>query len=147
MARETILVVDDSEEMVRFLEDLLTPQGYRVISTGDGKSGLTMAVARKPDLIMLDMSMPRMTGMEMLKALRQTECQAPVIFMTMHGSESIAVEAFRLGVRDYLPKPFSIEDALEAVNGALQETRLAREKEELTRNLIAAETVRQTVVT
>lgn len=148
MAHENILVVDDSTQMVRFLDDyVLAPQGYHVISASNGKSGLEIAVVQKPDLIMLDMSMPRMTGMEMLTALRQTECRAPVIFMTMHGSESIAVEAFRLGVRDYLAKPFTVEEAQHAVDRALQETRLAREKDELARNLIAAETVRQTVVT
>ena len=148
MAHETILVVDDSAEMVGFLREyILSPQGYRMLSAGDGQTGLEMAVAHKPDLIMLDMSMPRMTGMEMLAALRQTDCRAPVIFMTMHGSEIVAVEAFRLGVRDYLAKPFTVEEVQQAVDRALQETRLAREKEELTRNLIAAETVRQTVVT
>jgi len=148
MAHETILIVDDSTEMVRFLKGyVLEPQGYQVVSAADGKSGLEMAVAQKPDLIILDMSMPRMTGMEMLTALRQTDCKAPVIFMTMHGSEGIAVEAFRLGVRDYLAKPFTIEEVQQTVDRALQETRLAREKEELTRNLITAETVRQTVVT
>lgn len=148
MAHETILVVDDSPDMVDFLRKyVLAPQGYRAISATDGQTGLDMAVSQKPDLIMLDMSMPRMTGMEMLTALRQTNCQAPVIFMTLHGSESIAVEAFRLGVRDYLSKPFTAEEAQETVDRALQEKRLAREKEKLTHNLIAAETARQTVVT
>jgi two-component system NtrC family sensor kinase len=148
MAHETILVVDDSPEMVDFLREyVLTPQGYRAISATDGQTGLDMAVSQEPDLIMLDMSMPRMTGMEMLTALRQTNCQAPVIFMTLHGSESIAVEAFRLGVRDYLSKPFTAEEAQQTVDRALQEKRLAREKEKLTHNLIAAETARQTVVT
>jgi DNA-binding response OmpR family regulator len=148
MPHETILIVDDSAEMVRFLKEyVLVPQGYRVIHASNGASGLEAAVRHHPDLIMLDMSMPRMTGMEMLNALRQTDCQAPVIFMTLHGSESIAVEAFRLGVRDYLAKPFTAEEAQQAVEQALAETRLAREKAELTRNLIAAETARQTVVT
>ncbi len=148
MPRETILVVDDSAEMVQFLKEyVLVPQGYRVVHASNGASGLEAAVRHKPDLIMLDLSMPRMTGMEMLKALRRTDCLAPVIFMTMHGSESIAVEAFRLGVRDYLPKPFTAEQAQQAVERALTETRLAHEKAELTRNLIAAETARQTVVT
>ena len=148
MPHETILVVDDSAEMVQFLKEyVLVPRGYRVVHASNGTSGLEAAVRHKPDLIMLDLSMPRMTGMEMLKALRQTDCLAPVIFMTMHGSESIAVEAFRLGVRDYLAKPFTAEQAQQAVERALAETRLAREKAELTRNLIAAETARQTVVT
>jgi len=86
MPHETILVVDDSAEMVQFLKEyVLVPRGYRVVHASNGTSGLEAAVRHKPDLIMLDLSMPRMTGMEMLKALRQTDCLAPVIFMTMHG--------------------------------------------------------------
>jgi DNA-binding response OmpR family regulator len=148
MAHETILIVDDSSDIVEFLgQYVLVPSGYKVTSAADGQSGLNMALKHSPDLIMLDMSMPRMDGMEVLTALRRAESKTPVIFMTMHGSETIAVEAFRLGVRDYLVKPFTIEEVQRAVDHALQETRLTREKEELTRNLIAAETVRQTVIT
>jgi DNA-binding response OmpR family regulator len=148
MSNETILVVDDSAEIVRALKEyMLVPLGYQVISAADGRSGLKLAISRQPDLIMLDMQLPFMDGLEVLKALRQDGCQAPVIFMTMHGSESIAVEVFRLGVRDYLAKPFTIEEVQQAVDRALQETRLVHEREELTRNLIASETVRQTAVT
>jgi CheY-like chemotaxis protein len=148
MPNETILVVDDSIEIVRVLREyMLTPLGYQVISAADGQSGLDMALRHTPDLIMLDMHMPRMGGVEVLTALRQTDCQAPVIFMTMHGSEGIVAEVFRLGVRDYLAKPFTIIEVQQAVDRALQETRLIREREELTRNLIASETVRQTAVT
>jgi two-component system NtrC family sensor kinase len=147
IAHETILVVDDSPEIMCFLERILTPLGYNVIGATDGQSGLDTSIAHTPDLIMLDMKMPRMTGLEMLTALRQTGCQTPVIFMTVHGSENIAVEAFRLGVRDYLTKPFAIEEVQQAVDHALQEARLRREEEELAHNLVAAETVRQTVVT
>lgn len=148
MPNETILVVDDSEEIVRVLTDyMLIPLGYRVITASNGRKGLELAVSRRPDLIMLDMQMPIMGGLEVLTALRQTDCQAPVIFMTMHGSESIVVEVFRLGVRDYLAKPFTVEEVQQAVDRALQESRLLREREDLTRNLIASETVRQTAVT
>lgn len=148
MPNETILVVDDSVEIVRILKEyMLIPLGYQVISAADGRSGLNLAVSRQPDLIMLDMHMPLMGGVEVLTALRQTDCQAPVIFMTMHGSESIVAEVFRLGVRDYLAKPFTVEEVQQAVDRALQETRLMREREELTRNLIASETIRQTAVT
>jgi len=96
---------------------------------------------------MLDMNMPRLTGIEMLPELRQTDYVDPVIFMTIYGSEQIAVEAFRLGVRDYLPKPFIIDEAQSAVNRLLRESRLAREKDQLKNNLVVEETVRQTVVT
>lgn len=148
MANETILVVDDSREIVRVVQEhMLTPLGYQVIHGLDGRQGLHLAVERHPDLILLDMNMPHMTGMEMLRALRQTDCTAPVIFMTMHGSESVAVEAFRLGVCNYLMKPFTAEEIQLAVDEALRATRLAREKAELEHSIIATETVRQTTVT
>jgi CheY-like chemotaxis protein len=148
MPNETILVVDDSAEIVHFLKQyVLVPAGYTVLTAGDGQSGLEMAVNYNPDLIMLDMSMPRLNGLQMLVALRKTSCKAPVIFMTLHGSESIAVEVFRLGVRDYMVKPFTVEEVKQAVDRALQETRLTREKDELSREVIAADTVRKTVIT
>lgn len=148
MANETILVVDDSREIVRVLrEHILAPLGYQVIYGTDGEQGLQLAVAHQPDLILLDMNMPHMSGMEMLQALRQTDCVAPVIFMTMHGSESVAVEAFRLGVRNYLMKPFTAREIQQAVDDALRATRLAREKEALERSIIETETARQTTVT
>jgi DNA-binding response OmpR family regulator len=148
MANETILIVDDSAEIISFLRrNTLQPLGYQVLTALDGRAGLEMALEHNPDLILLDMSMPQLTGMEMLRALRQTLCTSPVIFMTMFGSESIAVEAFRLGVRDYLPKPFTVEEVQEAVERALREARLAQERDELLRELVSAETVRRTVVT
>jgi two-component system NtrC family sensor kinase len=148
MANETILIVDDQSEIVNFLaHNCLQPLGYNTLSAPDGEKGLTSALKYRPDLIKLDMNMPRLTGIEMLPDLRKQECMAPVIFMTIYGSEKIAVEAFRLGVRDYLSKPFTVDEVQSAVNNALRETRLSREKEELKNNLLAADTVRQTVIT
>jgi two-component system NtrC family sensor kinase len=148
MANETILIVDDQPDIRHFLANYcLEPLGYQILTAIDGESGLNAATEHQPDLILLDMNMPRMTGIEMLPALRNQHCHAPVIFMTIYGSEQIAVEAFRLGVRDYLSKPFTVDAAQAAVNRALRETRLERESEELKNNLIAAETVRQTVIT
>jgi len=148
MPHETILIVDDSPEIIRVLTNyMLVPLGYKVLHATNGESGLKMALSHKPDLIMSDVQMPRMDGMELLMALHQADSQTPVIFMTMHGSESIAVEAFRLGVRDYLIKPFTSDDVEQAVDRALREVRLTREKEELTRNLAASEAIRQTTVT
>lgn len=148
MANETILVVDDSYEMRNLLDKyILSPLGYKVITVSNGKSGLDSVVNGETDLILLDMSMPEMTGMEMLAALRQTDCICPVIFMTSYGSENIAVEAFRLGVRDYLNKPFTSDQVRLAVDRALNESRLANEQKELNRNLLTAETVRSTVIT
>ncbi len=148
MSNETILVVDDSHEFANTISQyMLIPLGYHVIYAANGQSGLNMAADHNPDLIISDINMPRMSGMEMLIALRQTDCQIPVIFMTMHGSESTVVDAFRLGVRDYLIKPFTPEEVEQAVDRALREVRLVREKETLTRDLITSETVRQTAIT
>jgi two-component system NtrC family sensor kinase len=148
MPRETILIVDDSPEITHVLTNyMLVPLGYKTLHATNGKSGLKMALSHKPDLIMSDVQMPRMNGMELLTALHQADSQIPVIFMTMHGSESIAVEAFRLGVRDYIIKPFTPDEVEQAVDRALREVRLTREKEELTRNLATSEAIRQTTVT
>ncbi len=148
MSGETILIVDDSRDIARVLKDhMLLPRGYRVLYAPDGQQGLLTATSTDPDLILLDMNMPNMSGIEMLEALRETECKAPVIFMTLHGSESVAVEAFRLGVCNYLIKPFTPEEVHAAIDDALSMKRLALEKEELTRSVIATETVRQTTVT
>ncbi|MCB0197520.1 MAG: response regulator [Anaerolineae bacterium] len=148
MSQETILVVDDNRQFARSLiQYMLIPLNYTVFYAKNGEIGLQMAVDRQPDLILLDMHMPRMTGLGMLSALRETSCTAPVIFMTAEGSENIAVKAFRLGVKDYLSKPFSAEELQETVDRALQETRLRRAKEKLERDLLVSETVRQTVVT
>lgn len=148
MAGETILIVDDSAEITLFLRQyILEPAGYLVRSARDGEEGLEFAVRDHPDLIILDMSMPRMTGLQMLAELRKTDCDAPVIFMTLHGSERIAVEVFRLGVKDYLCKPFTVEEVREAVDRALSEKRLLKEKEELSLRLAATEAIQKTMIT
>ncbi len=147
MAGETVLVVDDSHDVASFLDEVLSGLGFRVIAAGDGAGCLHVVRASAPDLILLDMNMPHLTGMDVLLALRQDGCRVPVIFMTAFGSVNVAVDAFRLGVRDYLTKPFAVEELEAAVDRALQESRLARENERLSRDLIAADAVRQTVVT
>ena len=144
MEKETILIVDDNLDLVELLTMLLSPK-YRVIKAYDGYQGLKHAKTYHPDLILLDMNMPRMSGMEMLEALRETNCNAPVVFMTAAGSEHVAIQAFKLGVHDYLPKPFKSNTLKETLNRALNETRLIREREQLAKQLAAADTVHQTV--
>jgi DNA-binding response OmpR family regulator len=147
MASETLLIVDDSRDIRTLLEDVLSPMGFTVHSASDGKAGLELAARCRPDLILLDMNMPRMSGLEMLAALRKTESAVPAILMTAYGSEAVAIEAFRLGVRDYIIKPFTSDEIRQSIDRALNESRLARRQEELNRNLITAEIVRITVVT
>lgn len=117
---ECILVVDDSPDTVRHLAEILLPMhGYQTISALDGHSALEIIRREKPDLVILDLNLPRMTGLDVLGALALDEHQPPVILMTGYGSEKNAVEAFRLGARDYLIKPFTLDEVLGAVQRAL----------------------------
>jgi signal transduction histidine kinase/DNA-binding response OmpR family regulator len=124
MSETTILVVDDSPEICRFLdESVLTPAGYVVRSVGDGMSALTLAKEIEPHLVIADNQMPGLTGIDLIRRLRQEIPQLPVILITADGSESLAVDALRAGAVDYLTKPFEAEHLLAAVGRALAEGR------------------------
>jgi two-component system NtrC family sensor kinase len=139
LAGERILVIDDSEEIRSILREMiLGPQGYEVVTAQDGQEGIDYALKEHPDLILTDVSMPRMDGIEVLQRLRDAQYQWPIVLMTFHGSEEIAIQAFRLGVRDYIRKPFTVEEVLTCVERALIESRLRREREALLRRLESA---------
>ena len=139
MAGETVLVVDDAQGVVDFLADyVLRPNGYKVLTAMDGREGLSKALSEKPDLIILDLEMPTMSGMEVLQALNEKGSDIPVIIMTFYGSEMIAAESLRLGVKNYMTKPLKVEEMLEAVERALRESRLEKERSELVKQLMLA---------
>ncbi|MGQ9626302.1 MAG: ATP-binding protein [Anaerolineae bacterium] len=139
MAEERVLVVDDREESLDFVVNyVLKPKGYRVIKARDGQEGLQKALEQNPDLIILDVQMPKMDGMEVLRALRAEGMDTPVILMTFHGSEELVVQAFRLGVKDYVIKPFQAEEMLSAIERALTEARLREERDRLMARLVQA---------
>jgi len=139
LAGERILVVDDGKENREFLvEYILQPNGYESLIARDGKEGLDMALELRPDLILLDLQMPRMNGIDVLKNLAAAQADIPVVLMTFHGSEEIAVEVYRLGVRDYVKKPYTVEEMLGAIERSLGEVRLRKEKEALTERVISA---------
>jgi two-component system NtrC family sensor kinase len=128
MSGERILIADDRRENLLFLADsVLRPEGYEVITAMDGKQALDKALAEKPDLIITDLKMPRMSGLELLDGLRKASADIPVILTTFFGSEQTAIQAFRLGARDYIVKPYEVKDMLESVERALIERRLRRE--------------------
>ncbi|MBN1579740.1 MAG: response regulator [Anaerolineae bacterium] len=130
--KETILVVDDRQESVEFLaEYILQPEGYRVSIARDGEEALRKALDENPDLIIMDMRMPKKTGLEVLQALTEVHVEIPVILMTFHGSEEAAVQAFRLGAKDYIIKPYKVEEMQKAIERALTESRLRRERDTL----------------
>jgi len=139
LAGEKILVVDDRDDNLQFLtEYILQPNGYRYITARDGARGLELALTQSPDMVIMDLRMPRMTGLEVLAALRERDVHLPVILMTFHGSEETAVQAFRLGARDYVIKPYDSMEMLQAIDRALTEVRLRVERDQLTEGLLHA---------
>jgi len=142
MTGERILVVDDSREQRDFIVDyVLKPYGFEPLTARDGLEGLETARQRKPDLILMDVQMPRMDGVQVVDALNSEQLDIPVILMTAHGSESLAVEVFRKGVREYVVKPFELDDMLHAIERSLVEVRLRKQKDELTEHLMTANAV------
>lgn len=129
MSGETILVIDDSAEMVKHLTEYILPTfDYKTLSASDGQEGLALIREKKPDLVMLDYNLPTMTGIDVLQQMARESLISPVILMTGYGSELSAIEAFRLGAKDYLIKPFTVDEVVETVSRALVEMRLLHDK-------------------
>ena len=133
---EEILIIDDSLQICTLLAEYVLPElGYKAAIANTGRQGLVRLRQSLPDLILLDLQLPDISGLDLLRLLAQEGYDVPVILMTAHGSEGVAVEAFRLGARNYLIKPFSEVEAKGVIDQALRERRLQREKDRLTRNL------------
>jgi len=147
MSGEQILIIDDSREIVKHLTEHVLPTfGYKTLYAYDGQTGLTRIREKKPDLVMLDFNLPEMTGLDVLQQMAQESISTPVILMTGYGSELSAIEAFRLGAKDYLIKPFTVDEVVETIDRALVETRLLHDKAELAEQLrrVKVELSRQT---
>jgi CheY-like chemotaxis protein len=120
MAGETILIIEDRREnIVHLANNVLKPQGYHVLTAMDGQRGLKRIMADEPDLVILDLNMPKMDGLEVLSALQERDIKVPVILTTFYGSEQVAQQALRLGAVDYIVKPYDVKDMLNAVERAL----------------------------
>jgi two-component system phosphate regulon sensor histidine kinase PhoR len=139
--QEKVLVADDSRGIRDFLiQYILKPKGFKVITATNGREGLDLARKHQPQLIIADNQMPYLTGLEMLQALYEGGLRIPAILMTAHGSEQIAVDAFRLGIRDYVIKPFEVDEMTSAIERALRESRLERERTQLIQEITASNT-------
>ncbi|NJL93147.1 MAG: response regulator [Anaerolineae bacterium] len=115
MAR--ILLVDDAADTRHFLaEKILVPEGYAVDIASHAEEALALLAQRQPDLIISDYLMPGLTGLDFLAAVQSQGFEIPFILITAEGSEALAVRALRMGVRDYLIKPFDIDDLLQAIH-------------------------------
>jgi signal transduction histidine kinase len=117
-----ILWVDDASETRTFLaEKILAPEGYRVTTAADGQEALGLALGQHFDLIIADYLMPHLTGLDLLTQLKRQGKHIPFMLITAEGSESLAIRAMRLGVKDYLIKPFDIDEFLAAIGRVLGE--------------------------
>jgi len=115
----TIIVVEDEAQIRRFLRTALSSEGYQVFEAETGKQGLTEAATRKPDLIILDLGLPDMDGVEVIKGIRAWS-SVPVIILSARSQESDKIAALDAGADDYLVKPFSVGELLARIRVALR---------------------------
>jgi two-component system KDP operon response regulator KdpE len=114
-----ILIIDDEVQIQRALRTILTEKQFQVVTAGRGEEGLALAAANEPDLIILDLGLPDMDGVEVCTRLREWT-QTPIIILSVRDSERQKVAALDHGADDYLTKPFSIEELLARVRVALR---------------------------
>jgi DNA-binding response OmpR family regulator len=117
-----VLIVEDDPMILRGLRDNLAKKEYDVITASDGEEGYRLALSGKPDLIILDLMLPNMNGLEICQKLRADGFSAPILMLTARGEESDRVLGLDLGADDYVTKPFSIRELLARVRARLRST-------------------------
>ena len=125
MAGETILLIDDDATLRELLADQLHTAGYRALEAADGAIGLRLAAEAAPDLIVLDVMMPGMSGWEVCERIR-SKSRVPIILLTAKGEEFDKLRGFRLGVDDYVTKPFSFAELMARVGALLTRAQFAQ---------------------
>lgn len=118
-----ILIVEDEKKIARFLELELKHEGYDVITAFDGRSGLDTALEENPDLLILDLMLPELSGIEVCRRLRHTS-DVPIIMLTAKDDVSDKVMGLDMGADDYVTKPFAIEELLARIRVALKKNRM-----------------------
>jgi DNA-binding response OmpR family regulator len=117
---QRILIIEDELPMRTALQDVLAGEGYRVLTAPDGESGLQRAIAEKPDLILLDIMMPKLDGYAVCAELRRLSNPVPILMLTAKGQVEDRVQGLDAGADDYLVKPFSTEELLARVRALLR---------------------------
>jgi DNA-binding response OmpR family regulator len=120
---ERILIIEDELPMRTALQDVLAGEGYRVLTAADGASGLSRALEEKPDLLLLDIMMPRLDGYAVCSELRRLAQPMPILMLTAKGQIEDRVQGLDVGADDYLVKPFSTEELLARVRALLRRAR------------------------
>jgi len=128
----TVLIVDDQPDIVRLVRDYLERAGFRVLTASDGEQALQVARSSHPDLVILDLTLPRLDGLNVARALRR-DGDVPIIMLTARTEESDRVAGLELGADDYVTKPFSAREMVARVRAVLRRTSGARAGEDVIR--------------
>lgn len=132
---DTILIVDDEKNYLVVLEALLGPEGYEIMTSDKAREALRLIQEADVDLVLTDMKMPGMTGMELLEETKKIKPEVPVIMMTAYGTIEMAVEAMKKQAYDYITKPFQNEQLKLTIRKALENYRLVKENRRLSEAL------------
>ncbi len=120
---QTVLIIEDDPTMLIGLKDNFEFKGYKVVTAADGEKGLKAALNAKPDLIVLDIMLPKINGYEICRLIREQKLATPIIMLTAKGEESDIVLGLNLGADDYVTKPFSIKELLARAAAFLRRTK------------------------
>ena len=123
--QKTVLIVEDEKNIVDILRFNLQREGYQTLEAYDGESGLALAVSSNPDLILLDVMLPKMNGFDVCKSLRSQGSNVPVIILTAREEESDKVLGLEIGADDYITKPFSMRELIARVGANIRRTAMA----------------------
>ncbi len=119
-AKKTILIVDDEEPIINLLEYNLEKEGYNIIEARDGETGLKLAFEKKPDLILLDLMLPKIDGLTVCKRIRSSSLNIPIVMISARSEEIDKILGLELGADDYITKPFSLRELIARVKANLR---------------------------
>ena len=131
--KANIIIIEDEKNICNFIETVLSPQGYQVTSAYTGTDGLKLIESLKPDVVLLDLGLPDMDGLELIQEVRSTST-LPIIVISARTLERSKVAALDLGADDYLTKPFGTDELLARVRTAIRHTRTISGNDEIARN-------------
>lgn len=128
MDKETILAVDDEASIIDLLKYNIEKEGYNFISADNGEDGLKMAIEKDPDLIILDVMLPKMDGYSVCKGIRQEKINTPIIMLSARGEEIDKILGLEIGADDYMTKPFSPRELLARIKANLRKVETSEKK-------------------
>jgi DNA-binding response OmpR family regulator len=125
MSGERILIIEDDPSILRGLDLNLSMEGYKLRTATDGEEGLRIARTERPDLLIVDVMLPRLGGLELIRELRKEDPEMPILILSAKGQEADKVAGLALGADDYVVKPFGLKELLARISAALRRRRAA----------------------